>query len=359
MATNSSASPSDGSGEGSGEGGGIPSIVVNQVIYLSVVAVIGVFANLTVLVKGIAYHRRTTNRNRVAMTTTNFLVINLAISDLGTSTFSVASFILPSYVPTFPINEFTCKYIQPFRELFFAVSIFSVAFIGTYRYLILFETFQKRMTFLSSNIINNIIIWIMCYLILALPFSAVFKVDFVDGARICDPAYDTPTAQRAHRTFIVVVNAFLPVIMVSLSYIGIIRRLRRLRMVVTPVEVGNKQIRNAEMPMGLIVQSHRIVKVSILLLIAYWVTVLPYAFLIIAVEYGYLDEIDIPEIEQLGAIAVCLLYSPVVLNPLILMFTSDLYRPKLTTIWYLFACWVTVPQRARIKTRTNIKVIHG
>ena len=355
MATNSSASPSDGSGEGSG----IPSIVVNQVIYLSIVAVIGVFANLTVLAKAIAYHRCTTNRNRVAMTTTNFLVINLAISDLGTSTFSVAFFILPSYMPTFPINEFTCKYIQPFRELFFAVSTFSVAFIGTYRYLILFETFQKRMTFLSSNIINNIILWIMCYLIFALPFSAVYKVDFVDGAPICDAVYDTSTAQRAHRTFTVVVHVFLPVMMVSLSYIGIIRRLRRVRMVVTPVEVGNKQIQNAEMPMGLIVQSHRIVKVSILLLIAYWVTVLPYTFLVIAVEYGYLDGIHIPEIEQLTAIAICLLYSPVVLNPFILMFTSDLYRPKVTTIWYFFACWVTVPQRARIKTRTNIKVIHG
>lgn len=359
MATNSSTSPTD---DGSGKDSGVPSIVVKQIIYLSVVAVIGIFANLTVLAKGIAYQRQrcTSNRNRVAMTTTNCLVISLAISDLGTSTFSVALFILPSYMPNFPINEFTCKYIQPFRELFFAVSIFSVAFIATYRYLILFEIFQKKLTLLSSNIINNIIIWIMCYLIFALPFSAIYKVDFVDGARVCDVSYDTPTRQRAHRTFVVVVHAFLPAMMVSLSYIGIIRRLRRARMVVTPVAVGNKQIRNrAEVPMALTVQSHRIVKISILLLIAYWVTVLPYTFLVIAVEYGYLDGQSFPEIEKIGAVAGCLLYSTAVLNPLIVMFTSDLYRPKLATIWYCFACWVTVSQRSRSKTRPNIKVIHG
>lgn len=324
------------SSEGNEGNNAVKPIIIGQAIYLSIIAVIGIFANLVVLVKSIRYQRSLICRGRVSMTITNFLVISLAISDLGTLTFSLSFSVFPHLYPDFWITDFSCKYIQPFREWFLAVSIFCVAFIALGRYLIIFETFREKLTFFSSNAINIILLWILSYLIFALPFSAVYKLQHEDGLRSCDSKWDTLAGRRVHVTFVVLVNVLLPTLTVSLSYIGIIRQLRKVRMVVFPEEVSNKMAKQAMMT--LTIQSHRIVKVSFFLLVAFYVTYFPYLMLIIAVEYGNVDQSSFPQLELIHAIATCLVYTCAMVNPIILMFTSDLYRPNSKAINKIFVC---------------------
>ena len=131
---------------GSGEIPEWGSTVINQVIYLSFVAVVGSIANPIVIFRGIRYRKDLKNfgcQRSAVMNTTNMFVISQAVSNLGTSTFSIGVYIFPMFIPNVLVNEFTCRYIWPFRELFIAVSCYSFTFIAVGRYLILFQSFQN------------------------------------------------------------------------------------------------------------------------------------------------------------------------------------------------------------------------
>jgi hypothetical protein len=327
------AESNSGSGSGSGSGEATyeqdQSIVTSQVVYLSFVAVVGTVANLIVIFRGLRYksgHASSTGSHRsAALDTTNLLVISLAISNLGTSTFSTGIFIFPSYVPNTPINDFTCRFIWPLRELFTAVACYSFTFIAVGRYLILFRSFRNTRVF-SSPVGNNIALWLFCYLLFALPFAAAYRPVSLDGAWICDTYWESAEAQRAYVTFLIVFNSFVPAFLVCVSYLGIIRRLKSSRNIVAPISTLKALPDNREI-LSIAVHSHRAARISLLLLVSFMLTFVPYGILTLCVEYNDWSSTTIPQLELIHAVAFCLLHSGAVMDPLIIMLSSSTYRP--------------------------------
>jgi hypothetical protein len=308
------------------------SVVLNQVIYLSFVAAIGTVANLVVIFQGIRYRKklRSFGANSAAMNTTNMLVISLAVSNLGTSTFSVGIFILPMYVPYTLVDDFTCRFIWPLRELFLSASCYSFTFMAVGRYLILFQSFQNAKVF-SSPAASNAALWIFSYLVIALPFSAAYKQVYMNGVSLCDTFWETPEKQTAHVTFVVLFDSLVPTFLVCLSYVGIIRRVRRVRNVFSSNFTAGSLPDN-DRTLSTVMFSYRVAKISLLLLFGFFVTYLPFGALAMYIEYSNVDAFNFSELETLHAVAFCLLYTGAVINPLIIMFTSSEYRPKCGTI---------------------------
>ena len=324
----------NGSGSGSGSGDDsyeietFKSVIISQVIYLSFVGVIGTIANIIVICRGVrnknGFASFGSHRN-AAMNTTNMLVISLAVSNLGTSTFSVGIFIFPIYVKNVPINDFTCRFIWPLRELFTAVACYSFTFIAVGRYLILFKSFRNAKVF-SSPTANNVALWIFCYLIFALPFATAYKPYNLNGTWLCDTFWESHQARRWHVTFLMIFNSFTPTFLVSVSYLGIVRRLKRARNIVTPVSAIKSLPGNHE-PVSFVMHSHRAVRISLLLLISFIISFIPYGILMLCVEYNNLDADTFPQLETIHAIAFCLLHSGAMIDPLIIMLGSKAYRP--------------------------------
>lgn len=304
------------------------SIVIIQVIYLSCVAVVGAIANFTVIFRGLRYKNGLTgsgSHRSLAMDTTNMLVISLGVSNLGTATFSIGIFIFPLYVPNTPINDFTCRFIWPVRELFTGVACYSFTFIAVGRYLILFRSFRNTRLF-SSPVANNIALWLFCYLFFGLPFAAAYKPYKLNGSWMCDTYWDTREAQRAYVTFLVMFNVFIPAFLVCASYIGIIHRLKGARNVVAPSRTMKTLADNQE-ALSIAVHSHRAVKISLLLLMSFCITFIPYGILMLCLEYYEFDADSVPELEKIYAVVFCLLHTGCAIDPLIIMLSSNAYRP--------------------------------
>ena len=320
----------EGSGSGSGDDEPVykwRSIVINQVIYLSIVAVVGTIANLLVIYRGLRYKNGLTrSRHGSAMDTTHMLIISLAISNLGTSTFSVGIYIFPLYVPNTPINDFTCRFIWPVRELFTAVACYAFTFIAVGRFLILIPSLRNCKVF-SSPIANNVALWVVAYLVFALPFAAAYTPYELNGIWVCDTYWKTPDAERAYNTFLILFNVLVPTFLVCVSYVGIIGRLKRARNVVAPVAGG--RISESGEILSVVVNSHRVVKISLLLLLSFIITFVPYAVLLLMIEYKGLDADTFAELETVHAVAFCMLHSGAVMDPLILMLSSNTYRPDM------------------------------
>lgn len=302
----------------------VPAIINHQLIYLSIIAVMGTIGNLIVLVKSIILQRDIQRRScNLTMTSTNYFVMSLSISNMGTLTISLAFYLLPYYM-SFPINEFSCRYILPARELFLAVSIFSITFMGVDRYLMIFKVFRTKMN-PFANKICVLMLWILSYLIFALPFSFVYKVVYVDGENVCDPVWNSPTERRAHITFLIFLNVLMPGVVVCLSYAGIIRHLKQVSFSSVPDLSQNK---NNSITL-VATKSKRIVAVSIMMVIAFWITYIPYALLALVIEFGDLNATSFEQIGLLHAIATCLVYSSAMVFPFILIFFSKPFKPKL------------------------------
>jgi hypothetical protein len=322
-----------GSGSGSGDESDVvlekwKSIVIAQVIYLSFVAVAGTIANLIVIFRGLRYKNGLTSfgsHRSAAMDTTNMLVISLAVSNLGTSTFSVGIFIFPMYVPNTPINDFTCRFIWPLRELFTAVACYAFTFIAVGRYLILFRSFRNTRVF-SSPVANNIALWVFSYVLFALPFAAAYKPINLNGTWLCDTYWEKPETRRAYITFLILFNSFVPTFLVSISYMGIMRRLKSSRNVVAPTSTMKSLPDNQE-ALSIAVHSHRAARISLLLLISFVITFIPYGVLLLCVEYKNLNTDTFPQLEKIYTVAFCLLHAGAIMDPLIIMLSSSTYRP--------------------------------
>ena len=323
-----------GSGSGSGDDSfdwEYESIEKSQAIYLCFVAVIGTISNLIVIFRGFRLYKSgqtisTGSHRSAAMDSTNLFIISLAISNLGTSTFSVGIYIVPMYIPNTPINNFTCRFIWPVRELFTAVACYSFTCIAVGRYLILFRSFRNTRVF-SSPIANNVALWLFSYLLFALPFAAAYKPIKMGGSWICDTFWETAEAQRAYVTFLVLCNTFVPAFLVCVSYLGIIRRLKRSRNIVAPISSLKDLPDNREI-LSIAVHSHRAAKISLLLLVSLIITCVPYGVLALLIEYNKLSSDTIPQLQAIHAVAFCLLHSGAVLDPLIIMLSSSTYRPN-------------------------------
>lgn len=319
-------------------------IVIIQVIYLSFVGVVGTIANLTVIFRTLRYKNQSKSFGshlRAAMDTTNMFILSLTVSNLGTSTLSVGIYVIPMYVPNAPVNDFTCRYVWPVRELFTAVACYSFTFIAVGRYLILFRAFRETKLF-SSPVVNNVTLWTCCYLVFALPFAAAYKPLNLNGTMFCDASWNSPAAQRTYATFVVVFNAFVPAFLVSVSYIGIIRRLRCSRNAVAPISTmeilpsPNNNVNQSSL--SLAVHSQRASKISVLLLLSFLITFMPYGILVLCLEYNTLNADTFAPLEAIYAIAFCLLHSGAVFDPLIIMLSSSAYRPK---------CGLTIKRKTR------------
>ena len=302
------------------------STVINQVIYLSFVAVIGSIANLIVIFRGIRYRKDLKSfgcRRTEVMNNTNMFVISLAISNLGTSTFSIGVYIFPMFIPNVLVNEFTCRYIWPFRELFIAVSCYSFTFIAVGRYLILFQSFQNAKIF-SSPAVSNIILWIFCYLLFAVPFSTAYKpIDF-EGTLLCDIFWETSGAQRVHVTFLVLFNMLVPTFLVCACYLGIIRHLEKVRNVFAPNTA--ETLSDDDQTLAIAMTSHHAARISLLLLFSFLITYVPFGVVVMYIEYGNVEYFR--GLETIHAVAFCLLHSGAVIDPLVIMLSSSEYRLK-------------------------------
>ncbi|XP_078364469.1 prolactin-releasing peptide receptor-like [Oculina patagonica] len=134
----------------------------------SIIALAGVIGNFVVCL--------TITRHRTLNTaSTNAYIRNVAIGDLATLLVSFPLGIVREQFTYWPLGEFTCRYVFPLSDMFFGVSVWSIAAIAVDRHRILSANFpgMARKSLKVPRIVCAAI-WLISLLAISLPLILVY-----------------------------------------------------------------------------------------------------------------------------------------------------------------------------------------
>ena len=134
------------------------------------IALAGVIGNIVVCY-AITKHRT------LSAAAPNTYIRNVAVSDLATLLISFPLVVVRERLPYWPLGEVVCRFLFPSIDIFFGVSVWTVAAIAIDRHRIL-TTDVPRLTVsrsLTKPRLVCAVIWLLSFLVISLPLILVFE----------------------------------------------------------------------------------------------------------------------------------------------------------------------------------------
>ena len=169
-------------------------------------------------------------KNRHMRTTTNYLIANMALSDLLLSSFAVPREIAEIFIGfrRWLINGLAgavlCKAVYFFQDISTAVSIQSIVVITLDRYTGVVSPFRRPIITPKRRKFVIALIWLISMALHGIYFYTV-RCKQVKGIRFC--LFDDPRAVKINFVMISVVLIVIPLIIISVLYSLMFRALKR------------------------------------------------------------------------------------------------------------------------------------
>jgi hypothetical protein len=290
----------------------LPTYIIFMLVLYTVVFIVGFFGNCIVI-----YGVMQQGPNK---TTSSFFIANLALSDLAVLVLSLPVGLLQE-LASWPFGELACKIFFPLGDVFLLVSIMTLTVISVDRYRAV-VTPKKRFTKGQAKV-AIVIIWILSYLICGLPTSFLLKLIATDqGVKICYPFWPNKVHRRSHMIVITLIVS-IPFFIIAYSYIRIVRTLWKVRIIHKNV-VGLTKESHARLE-----KKRKLVKMLILIVIAFTLCSLPYIIYVLILEFGHQGRSEQVAMEIGLVVVLSLFYTNSAVNPLILCAMSKDYRKGL------------------------------
>ncbi|XP_078365058.1 RYamide receptor-like [Oculina patagonica] len=185
-------------------------------VFFAVTFCLGVFGNLFVIC--------TVCRESNLNTPFNYLVVNLAVSDMCVFFFSVPLVVF-SECFSWPFGELACRFSRPLFLVFTGVSVCTMITLSYERYLVVVKPLAPKLT--RKKVLWVIaFIWILASLVFGLPRSFTFGLTTEKGILLCDPVGGKITITTLTKIMRIICTLVMPLIVVSWSYIRVMRKLK-------------------------------------------------------------------------------------------------------------------------------------
>lgn len=145
--------------------------------------------------------------------TQNYLVFNLAISDLFTVVVVLPLMMIIWHVP-WPFGRFSCKYLLPICDILPPVSILTLVAISIDRYRAIVYALSRPLT-IKIGIAYIVASWVICYLTVGLPMSLVVELD---QNKICMPLFKDTNWRTASYTLRTILFYIFPSTIIFVCY---------------------------------------------------------------------------------------------------------------------------------------------
>jgi len=188
----------------------------------SFIALVGIIGNFAVCF-AITKHRK------LNTAPTNTYIRNVAIGDLATLLTSFPLGIVREQFTYWPLGKFTCRYIFPLTDIFFGVSIWSIAAIAVDRRRI-FAANVLRLPPRSLTVPRIVCttIWLFSFLAISLPLLLVY--DFyqpTDEKPKCSAVWPKRDLRFIYSIAMSLFTYVIPLSLISVTYFTIKRKLYR------------------------------------------------------------------------------------------------------------------------------------
>ena len=281
-----------------------------QLVLLTVIFIVGFFGNC-IVIYGVL-------QQGSSKTTSSCLIANLALSDLAVLVLSLPVSLLQE-LASWPFGEVACKVFFPLGDVFLAVSIMTLTAIALDRYRAIVTPFKDRYSKRQAKLCI-FLMWLLCYLAVGVPTSFILKlVTTENGEKICYPFWDNVIQRRIHKVVIASLVT-LPLFLIGFCYFRVVFALWK-------VQIIHRESTKNSITMLRLEQKRKLVKMLIVIVIAFSACLLPYIIYALLLEFTGLQRS--PSV-NIGLVAVLsLFYANSAINPLILCSMSKDYRKGL------------------------------
>ena len=309
--TTVSAAPTNKSSPGSSEY--LENILLFQMIVLGTLAVLGVAGNMTILVTGLRRVLCASDLRSRQEYRTSFIT-SLAVADILILVYGVPLHL--SQANHVPMNETVCRYLVPLRDVFALISILTIMAISVERAVAIINPFCLGSTQQYAKY-WIVVIWITGYLLAGLPMVFVMTV-YPNGPH-CMPQWRNARVKRAH-LWSAVLLIIIPGITTTLCYSFCLRSLCRFRQ----RRMSNNESTGIQQ-WSFIKQTRSVSRIAVVLVVVFWLCNLPLVIYAICMQEQLL--VPTPEAHAYTwAVLICLFFGASVINPLVLIAMSPLYR---------------------------------
>lgn len=192
-------------------------IVIFGFAYYAVIFCFGVFGNVFVVV--------TVCKDSKLHTPFNYLVVNLAISDMCVFLFSLPIVVF-SECFSWPLGELACSFSRPLFFVFTGVSVATMVALSFERYRAVVKPFELKLTHkMAKQAI--VAIWVLSYILFGLPKSFFYELSNAKGILQCDPVFRNLIIRIFMNTWHFICTLILPCTVVCWAYSRVMRMLRQ------------------------------------------------------------------------------------------------------------------------------------
>lgn len=299
-----------------------------EMTFHSIIFAFGTLGNLLVVIVIL--------RNRSTRCATNWLILNLAVSDLCITIFNIPMSNLYRFTG-WPFGANLCKYfLGGFGESIVGVSVFTHTSLALTRYHVVLNP-RRCIIKLKQVLIGIAGIWVLAYASLSAPLTGVFILVYspvIDGY-VCKPSWPSFEYKLIYRSCVLILTYVVPMALASYCYARIFNALK------TSINFfRNGSAHTATQVMKREYKSKRLTKALIILYIFFTITTLP-----LEMFYLLIDAHVLPVsiyLAHVWSLLVALFYSLSVVNPTMLFYISEDYRNQL---FNLFRCCCCKPEK--------------
>lgn len=279
------------------------------VVLLTVVIVFGILGNLAVV-------GTLLQRQRNLKTSSNYLIMNIAVADLLVAVI-VAPLRFVEMYHGWPLGNFLCHFVAPLQDVIVCVSVVTHTFIALERYRVVVQPFKEKLTIRRTKQVIGII-WIACYIASGLPVAFAVKEKVEGGRRVCSVLWPSDISRQLYILYLVIMFVFIPLVIQTYAYSEVVKMVHfEITYVKKDEFVDIRAVKLAQ-------SRARVVKTLILLVVAFYVCSIPRVFTMLLWEFGgFKTNLDF---QYAITITLIVYYLKHVINPFIIFATSAEFR---------------------------------
>lgn len=289
-----------------------------QIVVLGFFAAFGIAGNAVILVTGL--RRVLTNfRGSDFSKRQNYkpaLIMNLAVADILILVYGVPFLFMQE--TKVHLSDFVCRFLSPLRDALALTSILTIMAISVERAIAVISPFALETTHRHTRY-GIASIWITAYLLVGLPMA--FVMDSSEGDHQCYPMWKNRKLQLVHQTSAALLIV-VPGLVTTFCYVFCLRALHRFRQ---RRQTSSNSPSIERERLTFVEQTRSVSRIAVVLVVVYWLCNLPMVTFAICIQYN-LIRLDVHVLFYARAILVCLFFGASIINPIVLIAMSPVYR---------------------------------
>lgn len=252
---------------------------------------------------------------------TDVFILNLAATDLATCVISIPFDFVEILMKQWPFGNVLCKTVYPLQTILMAVSVYTLLFMSWERHRSVMPPLKPKLK-AKRAVAVVFFLWIASISLVG-PYIAILRVEKADGRAECSESWPQAYHPKVFTLAVFIALYVLPLFVITANYIRISQKLWRdiQRM---QKAIGEKN-GNSKKPLtqARAQRNMRIVRIFILVVIAFSLCMLPNHIMWIWYDFGAGREYE--NFNTIIVFCFILVYSNSAINPFIFVFLHRRY----------------------------------